>query len=115
MEIKNGAGILLAPKILFEKGLTNVSGCDRIKVQKTKGVRKMKMKLKEIRAYNKMNGVTNINNWYSKDVYNLIKNHKIEIIGKSFGVYGINGVLARDENNQLYTLTVRNSNLFILC
>ena len=75
----------------------------------------MKMKLKEIRAYSKMNGVTNINNWYSKDVYNLIKNHEIEIIGKSFGVYGINGVLARDENNQLYTLTVRNSNLFILC
>lgn len=74
----------------------------------------MKMKLKEIRAYNKMNGVTNINNWCSKDVYNLIKNHKIEIIGKSIGVYGINGVLACDENNQLYTLTTRNSNLFIL-
>lgn len=74
----------------------------------------MKMKLKEIRAYNNLNGVTNINNWYSKDVYNLIKNHEIEIIGKSIGVYGINGVLARDENNQLYTLTVRNSNLFIL-
>lgn len=74
----------------------------------------MKMKLKEIRAYNKLNGVTNLNNWYSEEVYNLIKNHKIEIIGKSSGVYGINGVLARDENNQLYTLTVRNSNLFIL-
>lgn len=73
------------------------------------------MKLKEIRAYNKMNGVTNLNNWHSEEVYNLIKNHKIEIIGKSSGVYGINGVLARDENYQLYTLTVRNSNLFILC
>lgn len=72
------------------------------------------MKLKEIRAYNKLDGVTNLNNWHSKEVNNLIKNHKIEIIGKSVGVYGINGVLACDENNQLYTLTVRNSNLFIL-
>lgn len=106
---------MLAPKILCEKVLTNVSGCATIKAQKTKGVRKMKMKLKEIKAYNKMNGVTNLNKWYSEDVYNLIKNHKIEIIGKSTGVYGINGVLARDENKQLYTLTVRNSNLFILC
>lgn len=73
------------------------------------------MKLKEIRAYNKLNGVTNLNNWCGDDVYDLIRNHKIEIIGKSFGVYGINGVLARDENEHLYTLTVRNSNLFILC
>lgn len=74
----------------------------------------MKLKLKEIRAYNKLNGVTNLNNWYTNEVYDLIENHKIEIIGKSFGVYGINGILARDENNHLYTLTVRNSNLFIL-
>ena len=73
------------------------------------------MKLKEIRAYSKMNDVTNLNNWHSNEVYDLIKNHEIEIIGKSIGVYGIIGVLARDENNQLYTLTVRNSNLFILC
>lgn len=104
-----------APKILCEKVLTNVLWCAIIKAQKTKGIRKMKMKLKEIRAYNKLNDVTNLNNWHSNEVYNLIKNHKIEIIGKSSGVYGINGVLARDENNQLYTLTVRNSNLFILC
>lgn len=73
------------------------------------------MKLKEIRAYNKLNGVTNLNKWYTNEVYVLIENHKIEIIGKSFGVYGINGILACDENNHLYTLTVRNSNLFILC
>lgn len=33
---KIGAGDLPAPKILIEKVLTNVSGCDRIKVQKTK-------------------------------------------------------------------------------
>lgn len=72
------------------------------------------MKLKEIRAYSKLNGVTNINNWSLDEVYNLIKTHEIEIIGKSYGVYGINGIIARDENNQLYTLTVRNSNLFIL-
>ncbi len=106
---------MLAPKILCEKVLTNDLGCDIIKAQKTKGVRKMKMKLKEIRAYSKMNGVRNLNNWCSDEVYDLIKNHKIEIIGKSLGVYGVNGILARDENNQLYTLTVRNSNLFILC
>lgn len=73
------------------------------------------MKLKEIKEYNKLNGVTNLNNWYSNEVYDLIESHKIEIIGKSFGVYGINGILARDENNHLYTLTVRNTNLFILC
>ena len=31
------AGVLPALKILIEKVLTNVSGCDRIKVQKRKG------------------------------------------------------------------------------
>lgn len=75
----------------------------------------MKMKLKEIRAYNKLNDVTNLNGWASDDVLDLVRKHKLEIIGKSFGVYGINGILITDENNHLYTLTVRNSNLFILC
>ena len=39
MEVKKGAGILLAPKILCEKVLTNASGCDIIKAQKTKGAK----------------------------------------------------------------------------
>lgn len=73
------------------------------------------MKLKDIRAYSKLQCVIDITNWSSENVCDLVKNHKIEIIGKSKGVYGINGILVCDENNQMYTVTARNSNLFILC
>ena len=39
MEVKKGASVLPAPKILCEKVLTNVLGCAIIKAQKTKGAK----------------------------------------------------------------------------
>ena len=73
------------------------------------------MKLKEIREYSKLDYVIDITNWTIDDVCLLVRNHRIEIIGKSKGIYGINGVLVRDEGGHMYAVTARNSNLFILC
>ena len=100
---------MLAPKIFIEKVLTRETGCDIIKTQKTKGARKMKkVTLKRIKEYDKLGLAKNINNASEKELEVL----KLNPVFYSMGVYGINGALFKDENNDLYTITAKCSNLF---
>ena len=62
-----------------------------------------------------------IKNIYAKDltnassevVYDLVKKG-IETIALSKGIYGVNGWLGQDTKGNLYKITSRNSNLFIV-
>lgn len=53
---------------------------------------------------------------YSFDQANeLMKEHTLQTVAMSFGVYGMNGALFEDENGALYKITARNSTLFQMC
>ena len=53
---------------------------------------------------------------YSFDQANeLMNKHNLQIVAMSFGVYGMNGALFKDENGELYKITARNSTLFQMC
>lgn len=61
----------------------------------------LELKLKEIKAYN------------CEDISN--KKEKIdglEVVGISYGVYGVNGGLFKDKDGNFYKITSRCSNLF---
>lgn len=50
---------------------------------------------------------------YSKDIYQLEK--YLDIVEITFGTYGMNaGLFKHRETNQLYAITSRSTNLFIL-
>lgn len=67
------------------------------------------MKLKEIKnTYAK--DITRLND---KEVYSLVKKG-LETIATSYGVYGMNGWLGKDKNGNLYKITKRTGNLFIV-
>jgi hypothetical protein len=42
----------------------------------------------------------------------LYHTHCIDVISVSTGIYGLSGALLKDENNQLYAITARNTTLF---
>ena len=53
---------------------------------------------------------------YSFDQANdLMNTHNLQIVAMSFGVYGMNGALFKDENGELYKITARNTTLFQMC
>ena len=53
---------------------------------------------------------------YSFDQANDLMNaHKLQTIAMSFGIYGMNGALFKDENGELYKITARNTTLFQMC
>lgn len=79
MEIKTGAGDLPAPKILFEKVLTNVSGCAKIRVQKTKGARKMKTVCDNVAAEELFLYTINNGTIYQCSIKPLIANYRKKI------------------------------------
>lgn len=79
MEIKNGAGILLAPKILFEKVLTNVSRCAIIKAQKTKGAKNMKTICDNVAAEELFLYAINSSTIYACSIKPLIANYRKKI------------------------------------
>ena len=57
-----------------------------------------------------------IKNTNAKDI--TATNEKIQgltCIAKSYGVYGMNGALLKDEAGNLYKITARTSNLFRYC
>lgn len=63
-----------------------------------------------------------VNNGYAIDITNisydqaqaLLNQHYLEKIAVSPGLYGLNGVLLRDETGMLYAITSRSSVLFQL-
>ena len=53
---------------------------------------------------------------YSFDQANeLMNKHNLQIVAMSFGVYGMNGALFKDESGELYKITARNTTLFQMC
>lgn len=67
------------------------------------------MRLKDIKEV-KAKDLTNAS---SEIVYDLVKKG-IETVTISMGVYGVNGWLGQDTKGNLYKITSRNSNLFIV-
>ena len=67
------------------------------------------MKLKEIKnTYAK--DITRLND---KEVYYLV-NKGLETIAIAYGIYGMNGWLGKDKDGNLYKITKRTGNLFIV-
>lgn len=65
----------------------------------------MKTTLKEIKSYN-CKDITCIS---SEECRKIVKK---EIVAYSYGTYGVNGIIFSDMNDELYKITLRNSNLF---
>lgn len=67
---------------------------------------------KELRQLVRLGIAEDYTNKPSEYVYTL---RRLDKVGYSFGIYGINGGLVKDtETGQLYAIIGRNSNLFIL-
>ena len=72
-----------------------------------------KYKLKELRDLVRLGVAEDYTNKPSEYIYTL---RRLEKVGYSSGVYGINGGLVEDtETGALYAIIGRCSNLFILC
>jgi len=73
----------------------------------------MKTTLKDIREYARMASVKDVTN-YSGDLYEIAR-RATETVVYSAGMYGINGVVKRDpQTGEMFAVTTRNSNLFIM-
>lgn len=75
----------------------------------------MKKKLiqKEIKRLVKTGAAVDITTWDSEKIKEL-QNKDIKKVGLSFGIYGMNGGLFKDKGGNLYAITERTGNLFIL-
>lgn len=67
------------------------------------------MRLKDIKNIE----AEDLTNASSEVVYDLVKKG-IKTVALSKGIYGVNGWLGRDTKGNLYKITSRNSNLFIV-
>ena len=56
-----------------------------------------------------------ITNYSFDQADELMNKHNLQIVAMSFGVYGMNGALFKDENGELYKITARNTTLFQMC
>ena len=56
-----------------------------------------------------------ITNYSFDQADELMNKHNLQTIAMSFGVYGMNGALFKDENGELYKITARNTTLFQMC
>ena len=70
-------------------------------------------KLKELKNLVALNGAIDLTNKSAKEMYALMKEHDIDKIGISHGIYGMNGGLLRDEDGNLYAITKRSTSLFV--
>lgn len=64
----------------------------------------LKTTLKEIKNYDALDITASRENY-----------GRLEVVAKSFGVYGMNGALLKDEKGNFYKITARSSNLFKYC
>lgn len=71
------------------------------------------LKQKEIKRLVKIGAAVDITTWSTEKIEEL-QNKNIEKVGLSFGIYGMNGGLFKDKDGNLYAITARNGNLFIL-
>ena len=69
---------------------------------------------KEIREYVRLGLAQDITVYDFDQAEQLRKDHALDVIAVSRGVYGINGALLQDENGERYAITARNSTLFQL-
>ena len=58
---------------------------------------------------------TDITKYSFDQVNELMYAHTLRTVATSYGVYGINGALFKDENGELYKITERNNTLFQMC
>ena len=65
--------------------------------------------LKNIKGYE----AEDITSASSEYIYSLVKKG-LECVAYSHGVYGVNGWVGKTKNGELYKITKRNSNLFIV-
>ena len=69
----------------------------------------MLTKLKNIKEYQ----AKDITRASSEYIYSLVKKG-LKTVAYSHGTYGVNGWVGQDENGNLYKITARNTNLFIV-
>ena len=73
------------------------------------------MTKKEIKAYIKNGIAKDITNIGSQEAYKLCETIHKDVIGISYGVYGMTGAIIKDTNTgDFYAITARNSVLFIM-
>ena len=56
-----------------------------------------------------------ITNYSFEQANDLMNTHNLQTVAMSFGIYGMNGALFKDEKGELYKITARNSTLFQMC
>lgn len=67
---------------------------------------------KEIREFVRLGLAIDITNYSHAEMWNFLKSHRIEKVGYSSGIYGINGGLLIDEQTgEKYAITARNTAL----
>lgn len=69
---------------------------------------------KEIREYVRLGLAQDITAYDFDQAEQLRKNHTLDVIAVSCGVYGMTGALLQDEKGECYAITARNSTLFQL-
>ena len=69
---------------------------------------------KEICEYVRLGLAQDITAYDFDQAEQLRKDHTLEVIFVSRGVYGMTGALLQDENGELYAIAARNSTLFQL-
>lgn len=73
-----------------------------------------KYTLKELKNLVQIGAASDITNFDFERMNNFLHLHKLDKIGYSSGVYGINGGLLQDRNTgALYAITKRNGTLFM--
>ena len=58
---------------------------------------------------------TDITNYNFDQANDLMNAHNLQTVAMSFGIYGMNGALFKDEKGELYKITARNNTLFQMC
>lgn len=69
---------------------------------------------KEIREYVRLGLAQDITAYDFDRAEQLRKDHTLDVIAVSRGVYGMTGAILQDENGERYAITARNSTLFQL-
>ena len=73
-----------------------------------------KIAKKNIHEYIQLGLAQDITSYDFDQAEQLRKDHTMDVIAVSRGVYGMTGALLQDENGERYAITVRNSTLFQL-
>jgi hypothetical protein len=67
---------------------------------------------KEIREFVRLGLAIDITNYNHAEMWNFLKSHRIEKVGYSSGIYGINGgLLIDEETGEKYAITARSTAL----